>query len=171
MLSLCFESRTLCAVLRSSCLRCSSSPARRLRRWTIGLRFGSQHSEELQAGYAANCVLIRPDHHVAWRGDADTNSDLLGSNYFYHAKDPWGSFAEYSFGIDFVPVSYAPEDSFYLWGPAVPGWFVIHTEVQKTAARAGSMPGACNVAPAQKHGQHHHHQQHHKTDGDPKSRG
>ena len=66
---------------------------------------------------------------------------VLGSNYFYYAKDPWGSFAEYSFDIDFVPAqpdwvsgSYAPEDSFYLWGPAVPEWFVINTEVQKAAA-------------------------------------
>ena len=28
---------------------------------------------------------------------------VLGSNYFYYVKDPWGSFAEYSFDIDFVP--------------------------------------------------------------------
>ena len=60
---------------------------------------------------------------------------VLGSNYFYYAKDPWGSFAEYSYDIDFVPSTsdwvagdYAPEDSFYLWGPAVPEWFVINTE-------------------------------------------
>ena len=66
---------------------------------------------------------------------------VLGSNYFYYAKDPWGSFAEYSFDIDFVPAqpdwvsgSYAPEDSFYLWGPAVPEWFVINTEAQKAHA-------------------------------------
>ena len=62
---------------------------------------------------------------------------VLGSNYFYYARDPWGSFAEYSFDIDFVsPASdwvsgdYAPEDSFYLWGPAVPEWFVVNTEKQ-----------------------------------------
>ena len=41
------------------------------------LRFGSQHSEELQSLYAANCVLIRPDHHVAWRGDAGTDPEPL----------------------------------------------------------------------------------------------
>jgi catechol 2,3-dioxygenase-like lactoylglutathione lyase family enzyme len=61
---------------------------------------------------------------------------VLGSNYFYYARDPWGSFAEYSFDIDFVPVGfdwvagdYAPEDSFYLWGPSVPEWFVLNPEV------------------------------------------
>lgn len=60
---------------------------------------------------------------------------VLGSNYFYYARDPWGSFAEYSFDIDYVPSSadwvagdFAPEDSFYLWGPAVPDWFVANTE-------------------------------------------
>ena len=60
---------------------------------------------------------------------------VLGSNYFYYARDPWGSFAEYSFDIDFVSPAapwvagnYPPEDSFYLWGPAVPEWFVYNTE-------------------------------------------
>ena len=28
---------------------------------------------------------------------------VLGSNYFYYVQDPWGSFAEYSYDIDFVP--------------------------------------------------------------------
>ena len=60
---------------------------------------------------------------------------VLGSNYFYYARDPWGSFAEYSFDIDFVASGtdwtagdYPPEDSFYLWGPAVPEWFVLNRE-------------------------------------------
>ena len=64
---------------------------------------------------------------------------VLGSNYFYYARDPWGSFAEYSYDIDFVASSvdwaagdFAPEDSFYLWGPAVPEWFVVNTETVKT---------------------------------------
>jgi catechol 2,3-dioxygenase-like lactoylglutathione lyase family enzyme len=68
---------------------------------------------------------------------------VLGSNYFYYAKDPWGSFAEYSYDIDFVSPSadwvagdYAPEDSFYLWGPAVPDWFVINTEQVAREAKA-----------------------------------
>jgi catechol 2,3-dioxygenase-like lactoylglutathione lyase family enzyme len=66
---------------------------------------------------------------------------VLGSNYFYYVKDPWGSFAEYSADIDFIAADqtwtagdYAPEDSFYLWGPAVPEWFVINTELKATSA-------------------------------------
>ena len=72
---------------------------------------------------------------------------VLGSNYFYYARDPWGSFAEYSFDIDFVTANtdwiagdFPPEDSFYLWGPAVPEWFVANTEapaVEVAAAVAG----------------------------------
>ena len=49
---------------------------------------------------------------------------VLGSNYFYYVRDPWGSYAEYSFDIDFVPhdldwpaADHPPEDSFYVWGP------------------------------------------------------
>jgi catechol 2,3-dioxygenase-like lactoylglutathione lyase family enzyme len=70
---------------------------------------------------------------------------VLGSNYFYYAKDPWGSCAEYSYDIDFVSPTidwksgdFAPEDSFYLWGPAVPEWFVLNTE---QAAKENSNPG------------------------------
>jgi catechol 2,3-dioxygenase-like lactoylglutathione lyase family enzyme len=60
---------------------------------------------------------------------------VLGSNYFYYARDPWGSFAEYSYDIDYISSTmewvagnYAPEDSFYLWGPATPEWFTTNTE-------------------------------------------
>jgi hypothetical protein len=34
-------------------------------------------SPEAQPLYAANCVLIRPDHHVAWRGDARADPEPL----------------------------------------------------------------------------------------------
>ena len=60
---------------------------------------------------------------------------VLGSNYFYYVQDPWGSWAEYSFDIDFVPqdVEWAagdhpPEDSFYIWGPTVPDDFIVNYE-------------------------------------------
>jgi len=60
---------------------------------------------------------------------------VLGSNYFYYVQDPWGSWAEYSFGIDFVPQDvewsagdHPPEDSFYIWGPAVPDDFIVNYE-------------------------------------------
>jgi catechol 2,3-dioxygenase-like lactoylglutathione lyase family enzyme len=60
---------------------------------------------------------------------------VLGSNYFYYVRDPWGSFAEYSFDIDFVPpgfdwpaADHPPEDSLYVWGPPVPDYFATNTE-------------------------------------------
>lgn len=60
---------------------------------------------------------------------------VLGSNYFYYARDPWKSWAEYSFGIDFIPPGgnwkaqdYAPEDSFYVWGPAPHPEFITNFE-------------------------------------------
>lgn len=65
---------------------------------------------------------------------------VLGSNYFHYVRDPWGSFAEYSFDIDFVPhdlewpaADHAPEDSLYVWGPAVPEDFVTNHEQPATA--------------------------------------
>ena len=65
---------------------------------------------------------------------------VLGSNYFYYVRDPWGSFAEYSHDIDFIPADlewhagdHPPEDSFYLWGPPPPDYFVQNHE---SAARA-----------------------------------
>ena len=60
---------------------------------------------------------------------------VLGSNYFYYVRDPWGSYAEYSFDIDFVPhdlewpaADHPIEDSFYVWGPKVPEDFVTNFE-------------------------------------------
>lgn len=60
---------------------------------------------------------------------------VLGSNYFSYVRDPWGSYAEYSAGMDYVPADadypssdYGPEDSFYLWGPDVPAGFTDNLE-------------------------------------------
>jgi catechol 2,3-dioxygenase-like lactoylglutathione lyase family enzyme len=60
---------------------------------------------------------------------------VLGSNYFYYARDPWGSYCEYSCGIDYIPaatdwqaIDHPAEESFYLWGPAVPPEFVVNHE-------------------------------------------
>lgn len=63
---------------------------------------------------------------------------VLGSNYFYYSRDPWGSFTEFSYDIDFVPVDvdwpaadHPPEDSFYLWGPDAPEDFVVNNETAR----------------------------------------
>jgi len=62
---------------------------------------------------------------------------VLGSNYFRYVRDPWGSYAEYSFDIDFIPAGtqwdaadHPPEDSLYVWGPDVPKDFVVNHETQ-----------------------------------------
>jgi catechol 2,3-dioxygenase len=61
---------------------------------------------------------------------------VLGSNYFRYVRDPWGSFAEYSYDIDFVPAGAAwpaadhpPEDALFVWGPALPEDFVVNHEL------------------------------------------
>src|SRR5579859_1868104 len=60
---------------------------------------------------------------------------VLGSNYFHYVRDPWGSFAEYSCDIDYIPKSqqwvagnHAPEDSLSLWGPEPPDYFIVNHE-------------------------------------------
>lgn len=60
---------------------------------------------------------------------------VIGSNYFYYARDPWGSFAEYFHDIDYIPEDCAwqprdfPEaDALYRWGPPPPPYFVENTE-------------------------------------------
>jgi catechol 2,3-dioxygenase len=61
---------------------------------------------------------------------------VLGSNYFHYVRDPWGSYAEYSSDIDYIPVDHdwqagdhPPEDSFYVWGPTPPQDFAFNYEV------------------------------------------
>jgi catechol 2,3-dioxygenase-like lactoylglutathione lyase family enzyme len=61
---------------------------------------------------------------------------VLGSNYFRYVEDPWGSYAEYSYDIDFVvpgalwPAADHPgEDSLYVWGPDVPAEFFVNYEL------------------------------------------
>jgi len=60
---------------------------------------------------------------------------VLGSNYFHYVRDPWGSYAEYSFDIDYIPQGQSwvggypdPENSFYLWGPQPPEDFTVNHE-------------------------------------------
>ncbi|GAC1389921.1 MAG: VOC family protein [Variovorax sp.] len=61
---------------------------------------------------------------------------VLGSNYFRYVRDPWGSYAEYSYDIDFVeagntwPAADHPgEDSLYVWGPSLPEDFIVNHEL------------------------------------------
>jgi catechol 2,3-dioxygenase-like lactoylglutathione lyase family enzyme len=68
---------------------------------------------------------------------------VLGSNYFYYVRDPWGSFAEYSYDIDFIPADlewrsgdHPVEDSFYIWGPPCPDYFVQNHEAREETRQA-----------------------------------
>ena len=73
---------------------------------------------------------------------------VLGSNYFHYVRDPWGSYAEYSSDIDYIPVDHdwksgdhPPEDSFYVWGPTPPADFAFNHEVaQRRSARLTADP-------------------------------
>ena len=65
---------------------------------------------------------------------------VVGSNYFYYVRDPWGSWCEYSFDIDHIPncldwvaTDHPGEDSFYAWGPSPPADFVVNHEVPSPA--------------------------------------
>jgi catechol 2,3-dioxygenase-like lactoylglutathione lyase family enzyme len=76
--------------------------------------------------------------HMAGKGYArgwGLGRHVLGSNYFHYVQDPWGSFAEYSCDIDYIPSTqrweagyHQPEDSFFLWGPEPPDYFIVNGE-------------------------------------------
>ena len=74
-------------------------------------------------------------HDKGYRKGWGLGRHVLGSNYFHYVQDPWGSFAEYSADIDYIPASarwqagvHKPEDSFYLWGPEPPADFTHNYE-------------------------------------------
>lgn len=55
---------------------------------------------------------------------------VLGSNYFHYVRDPWGSYAEYSCDMDYIPADvdweagdHPNHDSGYVWGPKSPSDF------------------------------------------------
>jgi catechol 2,3-dioxygenase-like lactoylglutathione lyase family enzyme len=63
---------------------------------------------------------------------------MAGSNFFYYAGDPWGSFAEYFCDMDYIPAGepwkaqdLPPEHSLHLWGPRVPDYFLHNAEADQ----------------------------------------
>lgn len=90
--------------------------------WDVGTiqDIGLGAGQMAEAGYVRNWGMGR---HV------------LGANYFNYIRDPWGSHAEYSCDIDYIPADcdwpaddFPPEDSFYLWGPIPPEDFATNFE-------------------------------------------
>lgn len=62
---------------------------------------------------------------------------VLGSNYFHYVRDPWDSYCEYSFDIDYIAAeqdwqagSPPLENGFYLWGPKPPQDFGRNMEIE-----------------------------------------
>lgn len=97
-----------------------------------GLHHSSWDVGSVQEIGLGSAQMMRSGYKKGW----GVGRHVLGANYFYYASDPWGSHAEYSADIDFIPAdcdwqanpNHAPEDSFYLWGPDVPEGFVTNSE-------------------------------------------
>jgi catechol 2,3-dioxygenase len=65
-----------------------------------------------------------------WQPGWGLGRHVIGSNFFFYLRDPWGSFSEYYFDLDYIPETCAweprdfpPEDSLYVWGPPCPADF------------------------------------------------
>jgi len=63
---------------------------------------------------------------------------VLGSNYFHYVRDPWASHCEYTCDMDYIPSGcvweaqdHAPEDAFYIWGPAPPNDWTVNHEAER----------------------------------------
>lgn len=59
----------------------------------------------------------------------------IGSNFFWYMKDPWGSYAEYYFDLDYIPEDsdwqardWDPQYALMVWGPELPPDFVVNKE-------------------------------------------
>jgi catechol 2,3-dioxygenase-like lactoylglutathione lyase family enzyme len=59
----------------------------------------------------------------------------VGSNFFWYIRDPWGSYAEYYFDMDYIPddAAWQPRDwdekyALMVWGPPPPPDFIANKE-------------------------------------------
>lgn len=66
---------------------------------------------------------------------------VLGSNYFHYVRDPWGSYAEYSFDMDYIPAGFPwkagnhkHEDAHSAWAPPLPEGFTTNWQVEQAAS-------------------------------------
>lgn len=74
---------------------------------------------------------------AGWQPGWGLGRHVIGSNYFFYMRDPWGSFVEYYYDLDCIPDGsaweardFAPEDALYRWGPAPPADFGLNREVE-----------------------------------------
>lgn len=96
-----------------------------------GMHHASWDVGSVQEVGLGSAQMMRAGYKQGW----GVGRHVLGGNYFYYARDPWGSYWEYSADIDYIPVEcdwpaaqHAPEDSFYLWGPDIPPELVDNPE-------------------------------------------
>ena len=97
-----------------------------------GLHHSSWDVGSVQEIGLGSAQMLRAGYTRGW----GVGRHVLGANYFYYASDPWGSHAEYSADIDFIPADFDwpananhdPGDSFYLWGPNLPEGFIDNSE-------------------------------------------
>jgi catechol 2,3-dioxygenase-like lactoylglutathione lyase family enzyme len=132
---------------------------------TLGLRLSDQSGPFVAFLHGPHgsdhhmLALVKSDrrgmHHISWdvgsfqevglgmaqmtRGGFDkgwgVGRHVLGANYFYYCRDPWGSYSEYSADMDYIPHdhewqsgNHPPEDSMFLWGPNPPEEFIQNFE-------------------------------------------
>lgn len=74
---------------------------------------------------------------AGWQPGWGLGRHVIGSNFFFYMRDPWGSFAEYYFDLDQIPEQcawepqdFAPEDALYIWGPPAPDDFGLNRELE-----------------------------------------
>jgi catechol 2,3-dioxygenase-like lactoylglutathione lyase family enzyme len=75
---------------------------------------------------------------AGWQPGWGLGRHVIGSNFFYYVRDPWGSWAEYFHDLDHIPETCAwqprdfpPEDALYRWGPPVPDDFGLNRELAR----------------------------------------
>ncbi|KPF84130.1 VOC family protein [Novosphingobium sp. AAP93] len=97
-----------------------------------GLHHSSWDVGSVQEVGLGSAQMLRAGYTRGW----GVGRHVLGGNYFYYASDPWGSHAEFSADIDYIPADcdwpsnpgHDPGDSFYLWGPNLPEGFIDNSE-------------------------------------------
>jgi len=74
---------------------------------------------------------------AGWQPGWGLGRHVIGSNFFYYIRDPWGSFAEYFHDLDYIPehCAWEPRDfpeaeALYRWGPPVPEDFGRNRELE-----------------------------------------
>jgi catechol 2,3-dioxygenase-like lactoylglutathione lyase family enzyme len=99
----------------------------------VGLHHSSWCVPSIDAVGMGTQQMIQAGYERGW----GIGRHVLGSNYFRYVRDPWGSYAEYSFDIDYVDAgrtwpmaNHSIEDSLYVWGPEVPEDFIVNKELQ-----------------------------------------